>query len=191
MGPCKGPSTLRISPKAFAMVNEASMRRLCGVAPPKTRVATRPGLTHSSALEPAVHCALKYQRNRAMVRHCRRIAEKHDHAAVWGKRRTFVVETLSQDALAGPIRLHHPDGEFVLPQAGEGNVIAARRPDRRGVAAIAEADALGRAAGSAHHINLLATATIGFKADARAVGRVRRRRVDRLRVSQPRRRLGT
>src|SRR5579872_2953789 len=83
------------------------------------------------------------------------IAEKHDNSPIWRKCRTFVVEPFGEDAFAGSIRLHHPDREFILAKPRERDVVAARRPNRCGVAAIAEADALRRAAAGVHQINLL------------------------------------
>src|SRR5262249_31580101 len=54
-----------------------------------------------------------------------------------------------------------------------------------------ETDALCRTAIRAHDIDLLTPAAIGLEADARAIGRERRRRVDGGRVSETRRRLRT
>src|SRR5665647_961118 len=52
--------------------------------------------------------------------------------------------------------------------------------------ALAEADALRRAAGRRHHIDLLAAAAVALEADVLAVRRIARAGVDRRRVGQPR-----
>src|SRR5262249_33360959 len=119
------------------------------------------------------------------------VAEKHDDPAVRRKCRAFVVESLGQDTLTGSIGFHDADGEFALRLARERNVVAARRPHRRGIAAVAKADALRSPPAGAHHINLLLATATGFKANPRTVGRIRRRGVDRLRVGEPRGRLRT
>src|SRR5208337_4259835 len=100
------------------------------------------------------------------------VAEEHDVETVGREGRTLVVEAFDEDPLAGAVRLHHADAEGFALDAGEGDEVAARRPDRRRIAAFAEGDALGRAAARAHHVDLLRAAAIGFEGDLRAVGRI-------------------
>src|SRR6185436_16642495 len=97
------------------------------------------------------------------------IAEEHDHASVRRPGRSFVVIALGQDPLAGSIRLHDADGEPARHLFGEGDVVAARRPYRRRVRAVAEADALRLAAVRAHDVDLLLSAAVRLEADAHAV----------------------
>src|SRR5271166_1678562 len=66
------------------------------------------------------------------------IAEEHHVETVGRERWALIVEALDQDALARTVRLHHPDAERAAPDAGEGDKVAARRPDWRRVAAVAE-----------------------------------------------------
>src|SRR5215208_3866800 len=94
-----------------------------------------------------------------------RIAEEHQHASVRRPSRAFVMVALGQNAFARTIRLDNANGEAALELLGEGDVVAAWRPDRRRIGALAEADALRRSALRTHDINLLATATIGFETD--------------------------
>src|SRR6185437_8658626 len=101
--------------------------------------------------------------------------------------RALVVEPLRENALARAVRLENADRKLPVGLAGEGDVIAARRPHRRRVMALAEADALRRAAAGRHHINLLRTAAIALEADLAVVRRVARRGIDGRRVGQPRR----
>src|SRR3954451_1126433 len=108
-----------------------------------------------------------------------RIAEEHDDPAVGRKGRAFVVVALGEDALALAVRPHGADGEAALAELGESDQIAARRPDRCRIGAVAEADALGALPVRTHHINLLRAAAVAFEANARAVRRVGRRGVDR------------
>ena len=53
---------------------------------------------------------------------------------------------LGDDALARAVGLHHADAEQAVLLPGEGDEVAARRPDRRRIAPFAERDAVGRAA---------------------------------------------
>ncbi len=117
-----------------------------------------------------------------------RIAEEHQEQAVRRPGRAFIVEALGQDALARAVRLHHADRELALRLLGEGDEIAARRPDRRRIGPFAKRDALRLSAGSRHDIELLGAAAVGIEHDLRAVGRIGRRRVDRIGVRKPRRR---
>jgi len=76
--------------------------------------------------------------------------------------------------------------EAAAQLAGEGDVVAARRPYRRRVMSLAEADALRRSAASRHHVDLLGAAAVALEADVAAVRRVARGGVDRRRVGEPR-----
>src|SRR6266508_4059794 len=103
--------------------------------------------------------------------------------------RALVVIALGQDAFARSVGAHDADAELALILLGEGDIVAARRPHRRRIGAIAETDALRRSAARRHHVDLLLAAAIGLEADARAVGRIGRRGIDRRRVGQARGRL--
>src|SRR5262249_58701471 len=72
---------------------------------------------------------------------------------------------------------------------GEGDVVAAGRPHWRRVDAIAEADALRWAAIRPHDVDLLFSAAVGLKADARPVWREGGRGIDRESIGQARGRL--
>src|SRR5262245_18967420 len=115
-------------------------------------------------------------------------AEEHDDAAVRRPCRPLVVIALGEAPLAGSVRPHDADGELALSLLGEGDVIAARRPHRRRIGAVAEADALRLAAARRHDVDLLLAAAVRLEADAHAVGRIGRRGVDHLRIGQTRRR---
>src|SRR5262245_36341964 len=115
------------------------------------------------------------------------IAEEHHHAPVGRPGRTLVVIAFSENAFAGSVRPYDTDCEASFRLLGEGDVVAAWRPDRRRISALAEADALCSAAIRAHDINLLTAAAIRLEADARAVRRERWRRVDGGSVGEPRR----
>src|SRR5438445_13864395 len=74
------------------------------------------------------------------------VAEEHHHPPVRCEGRPLVMEAGGQDALAGTVGLHDADGELAAALLGEGDVVAARRPDRGRIAAVAvilaERDAL-------------------------------------------------
>ena len=74
------------------------------------------------------------------------LAEEHQHPAVGRPGRPFDQEAVGQHALAAAVRPHDADAEAAARDLGEGDIVAARRPHRRGVAALAEADALLAAA---------------------------------------------
>src|SRR5262249_42499181 len=74
------------------------------------------------------------------------LAEIHQHAAIGRPGRPLDQKILGQQAFAGAVRPHHPDIESAAFDLGEGDQIAARRPDRRAVFAGAEADPLPLAA---------------------------------------------
>src|SRR6266511_1527906 len=74
------------------------------------------------------------------------VAEEHDHAAVRRPGRALVVIALGQDAFARSVGAHDADAELALILLGEGDIVAARRPHRRRIGAIAETDALRRSA---------------------------------------------
>src|SRR5690606_1093117 len=82
---------------------------------------------------------------------------------------------------------HDADLELAADLLGEGDQVAARRPNRRGVVAVAEGDALGVAAAGRHDVDLRAPAAVGGEDDALTVGRVGGRGVDGVGVCQPRR----
>src|SRR5207342_3260225 len=98
-----------------------------------------------------------------------RIPKKHQHPAVGREGRAFVMKPFGQDALAGAIRLHDANSEIAAAELGKGDDVAARRPHRGRVVALAEADALGPLTVRAHDIDLLRSAAIAFEADARAI----------------------
>src|SRR6185437_11456155 len=97
------------------------------------------------------------------------VAEEHEIEAVRGEGGPLVVKAFDQDPLARAVRLHHADAERSGLDAGEGDEIAARRPDRRRVMAFAKGNTPGRAAARAHHIDLLRAAAVGFKCELGAV----------------------
>ena len=98
------------------------------------------------------------------------LAKIHQHPAIRRPGRSLDQEILGQQPLAGPVRPHHSNIEGAALDLGEGDQIAARRPDRRAVFARAEADPFRLAAIRVHHIELLRAATIGIEHDPRAVG---------------------
>src|SRR5690606_42030694 len=69
---------------------------------------------------------------------------------------------------------------------GEGDQVAARRPYRGGIAALALADPRLGAPVSVHDIELLRSAAVGFEHDALPVRRKARPGVDRRRIGQDR-----
>src|ERR1700692_3865038 len=94
------------------------------------------------------------------------------NASVRGPGRPLVVIALGQNPLAGAVWPHDTDGKPALRLLGEGDVVAARRPYRRRVGAVAEADALRLAAVRRHHVDLLLSAAVGLERDAGAVRRI-------------------
>src|SRR5262247_3764823 len=70
------------------------------------------------------------------------IAEEHQHTAIGRPGRTLVVIAFGQEAFVRSVGLDHADTESAAALLGEGNVVTARRPDRRRILALAEADAL-------------------------------------------------
>src|SRR5262249_23502941 len=116
------------------------------------------------------------------------VAEEHDHAPVRRPGRSFVVIAFGENALARSVRAHDADGEPALRLLGEGDIVAARRPYRRRIGALAEADALRLAAVRRRDVDLLLCGGVRLEADARAVGRIGGRGVDDLRIGQARRR---
>src|SRR5207248_6084583 len=62
---------------------------------------------------------------------------------------------LRQEPLARAVRPHNADIEGAALDLGEGDQIAARRPYRRAVFALAKADAAPLAAAGIHHVELL------------------------------------
>src|SRR5262249_15957085 len=97
------------------------------------------------------------------------VAEEHNHAPVRRPGRSFIVIALGQNPLARSVRAHDSDRKPAFGLLGEGDVVAARRPHRRRVGAVAEADALRLAAARGHDVDLLLAAAIGFERDAGAV----------------------
>ena len=72
------------------------------------------------------------------------------------------------------VRLHHADQELAADLLGEGDEVAARRPDRRRIAPVAEGDApLVRAVG-VHDVELLRAAAVAIR--TRSGGRPANRR---------------
>src|SRR5215213_2208216 len=137
-----------------------------------------------------LHCSTQQRRPRRIGRECRGwnlllvaagdidrverrsrtlIAEEHDHAPVRRKGRAFIMIARGEQPFARAVRLHDTDRELSAALLGEGDEIAARRPDRGRVRALAEADALRHTAVRAHDIDLLPAAAVRLKADARAV----------------------
>src|SRR5580698_1196735 len=66
------------------------------------------------------------------------VAEEHEIEAVRGEGGALVVETFDQDSLARAVRFHDADAERAALDAGESDQVAARRPDRRRVMALAK-----------------------------------------------------
>src|SRR5262249_56956483 len=111
-------------------------------------------------------------------------AEDHEHAAVGGPGRALVVKSFGEDSLTRAVRAHDADQEAAGHLLGEGDEIAARRPNRRGIAALAGADAPLAGAVARHHIELLGPVPIRFEGDRPAVRTVARPRVDGARLRQ-------
>ena len=77
-----------------------------------------------------------------------------------------------------PSVLHDADLELAAGLLGEGDEIAARRPHRRRIGAVAERDAVLAGAVGAHDVDLRAAAAVGGEHDLAAVGRIGGRGVD-------------
>src|SRR5207342_2258876 len=112
------------------------------------------------------------------------VAEEHQNPPIRREGRPLVVESLREHALAGTVGLENADRKITARLTGEGDVVAARRPDRRRMLTFAKADALCRPTICRHHIDLLAAATVAFEADAGAVRRVAGRRVNRWSIGE-------
>ena len=95
------------------------------------------------------------------------------------------MEAFGQNALAAAIGFHHTDEKPALIGFGKGYQIAARRPDRRCISALAITDAPHICAIGFHYINLLCAHTIGLENDLPAIGRVARRGINGERRGKP------
>src|SRR5471030_2512194 len=113
------------------------------------------------------------------------LLEVHQDPPVGRPGRAFDQVAVGQHALATAIGPHDADPEAAGHDLGEGDIIAARRPDWRGIAAVAEADALLAAAARAHDIELLGATTVGVEHDLGAIVGVGRRGIDRRRGREP------
>src|SRR5207253_2886182 len=98
------------------------------------------------------------------------LAEIHQDAAVWRPGRALDEKILRQEPLARAVRPHNADIEGAALDLGEGDQIAARRPYRRAVFALAKADASPLAAAGIHHVELLRAAAIGVENDLAGIG---------------------
>src|SRR3546814_13616829 len=70
-----------------------------------------------------------------------------------------------QDTLARAVGAHHADRELALVLLGKGDQIAARRPHRRRITTLVEADAMLVRAIGIHHTELLGAAAVGVEGD--------------------------
>src|SRR5690349_2493401 len=77
---------------------------------------------------------------------------EQDHPAVRSPARALVHVALREQPLVAAVRLHDADVEQPALDLGEGNQVAARRPGRAAVAAVAEADPLRSAAAARHDV---------------------------------------
>src|ERR1700761_2602866 len=100
------------------------------------------------------------------------LLEIHQHAAVGGPGRPLDMGALSDDALTAAVGPHDADIELAALTLGEGDQVAARRPDRIVIAALAEGDSMRAAAAGIHDIDLGLAAAIGFEDDLAAVRRI-------------------
>src|ERR1700722_4613470 len=66
------------------------------------------------------------------------VAEEHHEQAVGREGRAFIVVAVGEHALAAAIGLHHADAEIAALLPGEGDGVAARRPDRRRITSLAK-----------------------------------------------------
>src|SRR4051812_48897405 len=96
----------------------------------------------------------------------RKLAVEHDDTAIGRPAWAFVEIALGQQSLAGAVRAHDADIELAAGHFGEGDQVAARRPHRRAIPAVAEADALYAAAVGVHDIDLLRATAVGVEDDA-------------------------
>src|SRR5205807_9090402 len=117
----------------------------------------------------------------------RRLAEIHQQPAVRRPSGPFHQEIPREEALSRAVGPHYPDVERPTFDFGEGDQIAARRPDRRAVFARTETNAFDAATVRIHYVKLLGTAAIRIKGYLAAVRREAGRGVDCLAVGQPHR----
>ena len=110
--------------------------------------------------------------------------EEHENTAIRRPGRSLVVKAVRQDALAAAIGFHDADQEAPGDRLGEGDIVAAWRPDRRRIAAIPIGDPPGVAAILAHHEQLLGPVPIGLEHDLASILRKRRSRIDRCPIRQ-------
>src|SRR3546814_12208098 len=97
----------------------------------------------------------------AAARVRRRRAEEHQDAAVRRPGRSLFLIRLAEEPLSRPVRPHHADMEAALVHLGEGDQVAARRPDRRGIPAVAMAGPADVAAACVHVVEPLRPAAVG------------------------------
>src|SRR5262249_38073273 len=115
------------------------------------------------------------------------VTEEENDPAIRRPGRAFIVITFGEDPLARSVRADHADRKSAAHAFCKRDEIAARRPDRRRIATLAEGDPAGAPARSAHDIKLLASLAVGFEHDPAAVRRVARRRIDGGALREPHR----
>src|SRR6516165_10930406 len=121
-----------VGPAAFiftmpALLQQRRPRRIRGIARRLDRLLVAPGDVNRVEGRPAVPAG---------------VAKEHDHASIRRTGRTFIVITLGKNALAGTVGAHDTDGEPAFELFCKGDVVTPRRPNRRRIGAIAEANAL-------------------------------------------------
>src|SRR5687768_17601438 len=89
------------------------------------------------------------------------------------------MKALGQYPLARAVETHHADQKTSCELLGEGDVVSARRPDGRRVAAIPQADAMRAPAVSPHHVKLLRSFPVRLENDLAPVGGIARACVER------------
>ena len=105
----------------------------------------------------------------------------------FGRPGRALVQVAARDQpLVAAVGPHHADAEHAALDHHERDQVAARRPGRAAVAAVAEADPGGAAAAAAHDVEQRPAAAVGVEHDPAAVGREGGRGVDGGVGGQPR-----
>src|SRR3546814_10220528 len=103
----------------------------------------------------------------------RRLPPEHEHPAVGRPGRTLVQVAFGQQPLAAAVGAHDADMKPAAELLGEGDQVAARRPDRSRIAPAIEADASHVAAIDVHYVELRTAAPVGVENDL--IGRAQSR----------------
>ena len=94
-----------------------------------------------------------------------RFAGEHDHTPIGRPGGAFIQEGGCQQAFLAAVGAHHTNVKTAFGLFGEGDEIAAWRPDGRAIAALTKADATRFAARCWHHVDLGRAGAIAFKND--------------------------